>query len=220
METTSEITPLKSVTLPRLDSQVPDFEAMTTHGVLRLSDFKGSWVILFSHPADFTPVCTTEFMAFAEIAPELKKRKVELLGLSIDSAFSHVAWMRNIKEKFGVNIGFPVIADSTRKVASLYGMIHPEDSTTETSRCVFIIDSKGVIRTMIYYPLSTGRNMDEIMRVIEALQTSDQHGVATPANWRPGDSVIVPPPQTVESAEQRVKEGYECTDWYFCKKAV
>ena len=205
---------------PRLGEPAPLFTAESTHGPIRLEDYRGKWVILFSHPADFTPLCTTEFMAFAEIAPELKKRDVELIGLSIDSNFSHIAWVRNIKEKFGVKIPFPVIADLRMEVAKLYGMIHPGQSTTAASRCVFVIDDQGVVRAMIYYPLTTGRNMDEILRVIDALQTTDAHGVATPANWRPGDKVVVPPPGTAREAEARLEEGYECTDWYFCKKAL
>ena len=207
-------------TMPRLGSPAPTFEAETTHGTVRLEDFKGSWLILFSHPADFTPVCTTEFVAFAQLAPELKKRGVELLGLSIDSTFSHIAWVRNIEQNFGVKIPFPVIADLNKQVASLYGMIMPGESKTETSRCVFVIDPNGILRAMIYYPLTTGRNMDEILRLIDALQTTDQHGVATPANWRPGEKVIVPPPRTTEAAEERLKAGYECKDWYFCKKTL
>ncbi|PWH20600.1 MAG: peroxiredoxin [Ardenticatenia bacterium] len=207
-------------TMPRLGAPAPTFEAATTHGTLRLEDFRGSWVILFSHPADFTPVCTTEFLAFAQIAPELKKRNVELLGLSIDSTYSHIAWVRNIEEKFGVKITFPIIADLDRKVATLYGMIMPGESQTETSRCVFVIDDKGILRAMIYYPLTTGRNMDEILRLIDALQTTDKYGVATPANWRPGDKVIVPPPKTTADAEERLKAGYECKDWYFCMKSL
>ena len=206
--------------LPRLGTPAPNFQAETTHGTIRLEDFKGSWLILFSHPADFTPVCTTEFIAFAQIAPELRKRNVELMGLSIDSTYSHIAWVRNIEEKFGVKIPFPVIADLNKEVASLYGMIMPGESKTETSRCVFVIDPNGVLRAMIYYPLTTGRNMDEILRLIDALQTTDKHGVATPANWRPGDKVIIPPPKTTEAAEERLKAGYECTDWYFSRKTV
>jgi peroxiredoxin (alkyl hydroperoxide reductase subunit C) len=197
----------------------PAFQAETTHGTLRLEDFKGSWVILFSHPADFTPVCTTEFVAFAEIAPELRKRNVELLGLSIDSTYSHIAWVRNIEQHFGVKIPFPVIADLNKEVATLYGMIMPGESKTETSRCVFVIDPNQIIRAMIYYPLTTGRNMDEILRLIDALQTTDTHGVATPANWRPGDQVIIPPPKTIEAAAERAQmAGITCTDWYFAKK--
>lgn len=206
--------------LPRLNEPAPAFEAVTTHGVIRLSDYEGSWLILFSHPADFTPVCTTEFIGFAEIYPELQKRNVELLGLSVDSVYSHIAWVRNIEEKFNIKIPFPVIADLNKEVATLYGMVMPGESSTETSRCVFIIDPKGITRAMIYYPLTTGRNMQEILRVIDALQTSDKYQVATPANWKPGDKVIVPPPKTVEMAEERVKEGYECVDWYLCKKEL
>jgi peroxiredoxin (alkyl hydroperoxide reductase subunit C) len=215
-----EISPVQPPSFPRLNEPAPDFEAVTTHGVLRLSDYRDSWLILFSHPADFTPVCTTEFIAFTEIYPELQKRGVELLGLSIDSVYSHIAWTRNIEEKLGVKIPFPIIADLDKKVATLYGMIQPGESKTETVRAVFIIDPKGILRAMIYYPLSTGRNMDEILRLIDALQTSDNYQVATPANWRPGDKVIVPPPTTVEMAEERLKAGYECVDWYLCKKAL
>jgi peroxiredoxin 2/4 len=209
-----------STSLPRLNEPAPEFEAVTTHGAVRLSDFRDSWLVLFSHPADFTPVCTTEFVAFAEIYPELQKRKVELLGLSIDSVYSHIAWMRNIEEKMGVTIPFPIIADLNKEVATLYGMVMPGESKTETSRCVFIIDPKGILRAMIYYPMSLGRNMQEILRVIDALQTADKHGVATPANWKVGDKVIVPPPRTMEMAAERVGQGYECVDWYLCRKSV
>jgi peroxiredoxin (alkyl hydroperoxide reductase subunit C) len=207
--------------LPRLGQPAPPFQAETTHGTLRLEDFKGSWLILFSHPADFTPVCTTEFIEFAKIASDLRRRGVELLGLSIDSTYSHIAWVRNIEQFFKVKIPFPVIADLNKEVATLYGMIMPGESKTETSRCVFVIDPNQVVRAMIYYPLTTGRNMDEILRLIDALQTTDQHGVATPANWRPGDQVIVPPPRTIEAAAERATmPGIECTDWYFAKKSI
>jgi peroxiredoxin (alkyl hydroperoxide reductase subunit C) len=193
---------------------------VTTHGVIKLEDYKGSWLILFSHPADFTPVCTTEFIAFAEIYPELQKRGVELLGLSVDSVSSHIAWVRNIEEKTGVKIPFPIIADLNKEVATAYGMVHPGQSKTETVRCVFIIDDKQIIRAMLYYPLTTGRNMEEIVRIIDALQTSDAKAVATPANWRPGEKVVVPPPNTQEAAEERKKQGYEYIDWYLCKKKL
>lgn len=208
------------VRLPRLGEKAPEFEAITTQGNLKLSDFKGSWLILFSHPADFTPVCTTEFIAFSDIYDELQKRNVNLLGLSIDSVYSHISWVRNIEEKLGKKIPFPVIADLNKDVAMKYGMVMPGESKTETSRCVFVIDPEGTMRAMIYYPLTTGRNMDEILRLIYGLQTTDKHHVATPANWRPGESVIVPPPATQEAAEERVKEGYECKDWYFCQKKL
>jgi peroxiredoxin (alkyl hydroperoxide reductase subunit C) len=206
--------------MPRLGDKVPDIEVPTTHGTLRLSDFKGSWLIIFSHPADFTPVCTTEFMAFAQIHPELQKRGVELLGLSVDSLTSHIAWVRNIEEKTGIKINFPIIADLNKEAATRFGMVHPGQSKTETVRCVFVIDPNQVFRLMLYYPLSTGRNMDEILRAVDALQMTDANKVATPANWRPGDMVIVPPPQTQEAAEERLKQGFECVDWYFCKKKV
>jgi peroxiredoxin (alkyl hydroperoxide reductase subunit C) len=205
--------------LPRIGDPAPQFTADTTFGTLALEDFRGSWLILFSHPADFTPVCTTEFIAFAEIHPQLRELNCELMGLSVDSVYSHIAWVRNVKEKMGVEITFPVIADLNKEVATLYGMINPGESKTETSRAVFIIDDKQVVRAIIYYPLTTGRNMDEIIRVVKALQTSDEHNVATPANWEPGQKVIMPPPKSVEDADQRVgEEGMECADWYFCKK--
>ena len=216
--TLAESSPVTS--LPRLGMAAPVFEAITTHGKIRLQDYQSGWLVLFSHPADFTPVCTTEFLAFAAIAAELRKRNVELLGLSIDSPTSHIAWVRNIKEKFGIDIPFPIIADSNKEVASLYGMVMPGESKTETSRCVFVIDPVGIVRAMIYYPLTTGRNTDEIVRLIDALQTTDKHKVATPANWKPGEQVIVPPPSTMEEVEARLKAGYECKDWYFCKRAV
>ena len=221
MEERNEVMENQAVSLPRLGEPAPQFEAVTTFGTLKLEDFKGSWLILFSHPADFTPVCTTEFIGFAEIHDQLRQMNCELLGLSIDSVYSHIAWARNVEEKLGQKITFPIIADLNKEVASLYGMVMPGESKTETSRCVFVIDDKQIIRAMIYYPLSTGRNMDEILRLIQALQTTDEHGVATPANWRPGDKVIVPPPNTQEKAEERVKEpGMDCKDWYFCKKEL
>jgi len=205
--------------MPRIGEPAPQFEAVTTQGTLKLEDFKGSWLILFSHPADFTPVCTTEFMAFAQLHPKLREMNCELLGLSIDSVYSHIAWARNVEEKLGQKLTFPIIADLNKEVATKYGMIMPGESKTETSRCVFVIDPNQIVRAIIYYPLTTGRNMDEILRLIQALQTTDEHGVATPANWKPGDKVIVPPPNTQEMAEERVKDRQvECKDWYFCKK--
>lgn len=206
--------------LPLIGDPAPKFEAVTTFGTLKLEDYRGNWLIMFSHPADFTPVCTTEFVAFTEIYEELKKRNTELLGLSVDSVSSHIAWVRNIEEKLGVKIPFPIIADLTREIATRYGMIHPGESKTETVRCVFIIDPDGILRAMIYYPLTNGRNMDEILRLLDAIQTSDKHAVATPANWRPDDKVVVPPPNTQEMAEERMTEGYECVDWYLCKKSL
>lgn len=205
-----------------LNGPAPDFEANTTHGLLRLSTWAvGKWVILFSHPADFTPVCTTEFVEFARRDQELASKNVAILGNSIDSIFSHIAWTRNIEEKLGVKIPFPVIADLDQKVARLYGMVHTPSSNTAAVRCVFFIDPKRVLRAMIYYPLNVGRNFDEIVRVIDALQTADANGVACPANWRPGDAVIVPAPQTSAAAEERMKnQELEVTDWYLSKKKL
>ncbi|MGA8941502.1 MAG: peroxiredoxin [Thermoactinomyces sp.] len=207
--------------LPRIGSRAPQFEALTSQGTIRLSDYEGSWLVLFSHPADFTPVCTSEFIAFQKIYPELRKLNTELLGLSVDSVSSHISWIRNVKEKFGVKLEFPIIADLNKKVAQLYGMIMSDESTTETSRAVFVIDDRQVIRAIIYYPLTTGRNMDEILRLVKALQTSDEHGVVTPANWREGDKVLLPAPPNIEVAEERLQDkNLECTDWYFCKKQL
>ena len=208
------------ISFPLIGEKAPDFEAVTTQGTLRLSDYEGSWLVLFSHPADFTPVCTIEFIAFSKIADELKQRNTELLGLSVDSVSSHIAWARNVEEKMGVKIPFPIIADLNKEVSKKFGMIHPGQSKTETVRCVFIIDPEGKIRTILYYPLSTGRNMQEIIRIIDALQTTDKHKVATPANWNLGDPVVVPPPATAEGAEERIKEGYDCKDWYLCFKKL
>lgn len=204
--------------MPRLNEPAPDFEANTTHGVKKLADYRGRWLVLFSHPADFTPVCTTEFIAFARHYEEFRALNCDLLGLSIDSTFSHLAWVRNIKEKFGVDIPFPIIEDISMQVAHAYGMVQPGASSTEAVRTTFIIDDKGIMRAMVYYPMTNGRSVSEFIRLIKALQTSDAHGVATPESWQPGDKVIVPPPKTAEAAEARMQEGYECVDWYFCQK--
>ena len=220
MEEESTAEQVQARPMLHLGETAPDFEAVTTHGPLKLSDYKGGWVILFSHPADFTPVCTTEFMGFAKMHPELEKRGVKLIGLSVDSVHSHIAWVRNIEEKMGVKIPFPVIADLSMNVGTLYGMIHPGQSATAAVRCVFVIDPDQILRAMIYYPLSTGRNMDEILRLVDALQAADKYGIATPADWRPGDQAIVPPPATTDEADKRLTEGYDCKDWYFCKKTI
>ncbi|MEZ5579945.1 MAG: peroxiredoxin [Candidatus Competibacteraceae bacterium] len=216
------MTPVKeTVGLPRLNERAPEFEAPTTHGVRKLADYQGKWLVLFSHPADFTPVCTTEFMAFAKAQDSFAQLNCELLGLSIDSHYSHVAWMRNIQEKFGVEIKFPIIADLSMAVARAYGMIHPGAADTSAVRATFIIDPNGILRAMVYYPMSNGRSIAEFLRLVQALQTSDANKVATPEGWQPGDKVIVPPPATAEEAQARVSRGeYECTDWYFCKKSL
>lgn len=216
----SSDTETKSGGMPQLNAPAPDFEAKTTHGIRKLSDYNGKWLVLFSHPADFTPVCTTEFIAFAKAYPNFRKLDCELLGLSIDSYYSHVAWVRNIKEKFGVEIPFPIIEDLSMKVANAYGMVHPDAADTSAVRATFVIDDKGILRAMVYYPMSNGRSIPEFLRLVAALQTSDKHQVATPEGWQPGDKVIVPPPGTAADAEKRMNEGYECTDWYFCKRAL
>ena len=206
--------------LPGLNRPAPDFNAKTTHGQKSLADYRGKWLILFSHPADFTPVCTTEFMAFAKRVDEFAKRDCELLGLSIDSVHSHIAWVRNIEEKFGVKITFPIIADLSMEVAHAYGMVQPGASDTSAVRATFLIDPAGVLRAMVYYPMSNGRSIDEFLRLLDALQTSDANKVATPENWHKGEPVIVPPPATVAEAEARKDQGYEYTDWYFSRKAI
>lgn len=205
-----------------LNGPAPDFEANTTHGPIKFAEWaKDKWVILFSHPADFTPVCTTEFIEFAKRYEEFKKRNVALIGNSIDSVYSHIGWIRNIEQNFKIKIPFPVIADLDQKVARLYGMIHEPRSATVTVRCVYFIDPKRNVRAMIYYPLNVGRNFDEILRVVDALQTVDTKGVACPANWRPGEDAIVPPPVTIQAAEERVaNKELQVTDWYFSKKKV
>uniref|UniRef100_A0A7V4AP91 Peroxiredoxin n=1 Tax=Thermus tengchongensis TaxID=1214928 RepID=A0A7V4AP91_9DEIN len=213
----------ETVTLPRLNEPAPDFVAKTTAGELRLSDLKGKWVVLFSHPADFTPVCSTEFLAFARRQKEFEELGVQLVGLSIDSIYSHLAWLKDLEEMSGISINFPVIADLDMKVSRLYGMIHPAASETAAVRAVFIIDPNGILRGMLYYPLTTGRNIDEILRFIRALQFTDRTGLNTPADWQPGDPAIVKPPATldeVKADEARKAEYTEYKRWYLrLKKA-
>lgn len=206
--------------MPRINEPAPDFTAKTTDGTRSLADYKGKWLVLFSHPADFTPVCTTEFMGFAKAADDFGALNCELLGLSIDSVHSHIAWMRSIEEKFGVAIPFPIIEDLSMQVAKSFGMIHPGASDTSAVRATFIIDPDGIIRAMVYYPMSNGRSVAEFLRLLKALQTSDANKVATPENWQPGEKVIVPPPATAADAAARKDQGYEYTDWYFSKKAL
>lgn len=210
--------------MPRIMEEAPDFEAKTTQGTLRLSDFtsKGKWVMLFSHPADFTPVCSTEFLAFARREPDFEKRNVQLMGLSIDSLFSHIAWVRDIEQRSGVEVKFPVIADLDQKVARLYGMVHETVSDTSTVRAVFAIDPKRKIRAILYYPMQLGRNVDELLRIFDALQVADRSSVSTPADWRPGQPVIVPAPATVEAARKRANgedKGLEVEAWYLSTKS-
>lgn len=208
--------------IPLIGDKAPEFKAQITKGVVNFpKDYEGKWVVLFSHPADFTPVCTTEFIAFARRYEMFKERNAELIGLSIDQVFSHIKWKEWIKEKLGVEIPFPIIADNTGKIATLFGMLHPEAAESQTVRAVFIIDPEGIIRAILYYPLSVGRNMDEILRLLTALQVSSEKGVALPANWPDneliGDKVIIPPATSEDEAKERLKR-YECFDWWFCYK--
>lgn len=213
--------------MPLIGDDAPSFEAVTTKGLMKFpEDYKDKWVILFSHPADFTPVCTTEFMKFADMADEFKELNTELIGLSVDSLHSHIAWLRKVEElewngMKNVEVKFPLIEDITMEVANKYGMIQPGQSNTQAVRAVFIIDPKAKIRTILYYPLSTGRNFDELKRVIIALQKSDSDSCATPADWRPGDDVIIPPADSTELAKERMaeqEEGTYCLDWFMCFK--
>ena len=207
--------------MPRIGDQAPDFKAMTTTGMMQFSEhIKGSWTILFSHPADFTPVCTTEMSGFAVLEDEFKKMNTKLVGLSIDSIHSHVAWVNNVKEKTGVFMKFPIIADIDMKVSKLNGMLQPGESETAAVRAVFFIDPNGKIRLIMYYPLNVGRNMDEIIRALQALPTADEHKVALPLNWKPGEKAIVPPPKTIDELEERLKSNYEMVDFYLAKRSL
>jgi peroxiredoxin 2/4 len=203
--------------LPRINEKAPDFDARTTHGQKKLKDYEGKWLVLFSHPADFTPVCSTEFMGFARLHDEFTKANTELLGLSIDSVYAHIAWVRSLKENFDVEIKFPIIEDLSMSVAKSYGMIHPGAGDTSAVRATFIIDPKGIMRAMVYYPMSNGRSINEILRLVQALQLSQAEGFATPEGWQPGEACIVPPPKTTQEAEERMKSKYNVTDWYFSK---
>lgn len=215
---------LEQSRIPRINEPAPDFQAKSTHGVIKLSDYtgKGKWVLLFSHPADFTPVCTTEFVEFSRSYQEFEKRNVQLIGVSIDSIYSHIAWIRNIEENFNVKVEFPLIADLDQKVAAAYGMVHEAVSETAPVRAVFFIDPKGVVRAILYYPLQLGRNVAEIVRVFDALQTVDANGVSTPANWVPGKPVIVPAPLLKKDADARANSNgdLKVTDWYFAQKEL
>ena len=216
--------------MPRIGDIAPEFKAVTTQGDINFpSDYKGKWTILFSHPADFTPVCTSEFMTFASMQDEFEKLNTQLVGLSVDGLYSHIAWLRTIKEKIeykgmrDVEVKFPLIEDITMEVANKYGMLQPGESNTKAVRAVFFIDPQSVIRAIIYYPLALGRNFDEIKRVIIALQTADNFKVAMPADWRPGDDVIVPTAGSCGVAKDRMdgkEEGVTCHDWFFCTKKL
>ncbi len=218
-----------NVSMPRIGDLAPAFKAVTTQGEISFpGDYIGSWVILFSHPADFTPVCTSEFMTFASMEGKFSQAGCKLVGLSVDGLYSHIAWLRSVKEKIeykgmkNVEVKFPLIEDITMEVAHKYGMIQPGESSTKAVRAVFFIDPSGVIRAIIYYPLSLGRNFDELYRVLIGLKTADAFSVATPADWRPGDEVIVPPAGSCGVAKDRMegKEEMTCHDWYFCTKKI
>jgi peroxiredoxin (alkyl hydroperoxide reductase subunit C) len=216
--------------MPRIGDKAPPFKAVTTQGEINFPEqYAGKWVILFSHPADFTPVCTSEFMTFATMEEKFAELNCQLVGLSVDGLYSHIAWLRTIKEKIdykgmkNVEVKFPLIEDITMEVAKMYGMMQPGESSTKAVRAVFYIDPKGVIRTIIYYPLSMGRNFDELLRVLQALQTADAFGVATPADWRPGDDVIVPTAGSCGVAKERMdgkEAGVTCHDWFFCTRKI
>ncbi|MGB9748473.1 MAG: peroxiredoxin [Candidatus Woesearchaeota archaeon] len=209
--------------LPLIGDKIPSFEAQTTMGKIKVPDFyKGKWFVLFSHPADFTPVCTTEFVAFQKRYQEFKKLNCELIGLSIDQVFSHIKWKEWINEKLKVKIEFPIIADDQGEIAKSLGMLHPKKGKN-TVRAVFIVDPNGTIRTILYYPQEVGRNMDEILRVVRALQVADREGVAMPANWPNneliGDNVIIPPATDEKTAMKRLTE-FKNYDWWFCYKKL
>ncbi len=208
--------------MPRIGDKAPDFKAITTAGPITFSDYnKDSWVVMFSHPADFTPVCTTEMSAFATEKDWFAKKNTKLIGLSIDSVHSHLAWVNNVKKNTDVYMDFPIIADLDMKVSQLYGMLHPGESMTAAVRAVFFVDPKGTIRLIMYYPLNVGRNMEEIQRVLVALQTADEFKCAMPVNWKPGDKVIVPPPKTLDEMEERIANTeYEMVDFYLAKTSL
>ena len=211
--------------LPRLNEEAPNFNVLTTDGPRKLADYAGQWLVLFSHPADFTPVCTTEFMAFAVNARKFTDLNCELLGLSPDSHYTHIAWKRNIEEKFGIHIPFPIVADVNMEMSRSYGMLHPNASNTNPVRAMFVIDPKSILRAMVYYPMTTGRSIQEVLRLLNALQVFDEHGVATPEGWKPGDNVIVSAPVTSATAERREAMAladplYQYTDWYFCERPL
>ena len=207
-------------TMPRIGDQAPDFEAVTTKGKIKLSDFaKDKWVVMFSHPADFTPVCTTEMSGFATRKAEFDALNTELIGLSIDSIHAHLGWVQNVRQNTGVYFDFLIIADLDMKVAKLYGMLQPNESETAAVRAVFFIDPSKKIRLIMYYPLNVGRNMDEILRALEALQTSDKYKVAMPLDWKNGDKVILGPPKTLDELNERINDdSLEKVDWYLAKK--
>lgn len=216
------------IPIPRIGDKAPSFKAITTQGEISFpQDYSGKWVILFSHPADFTPVCTSEFMTFAKMENEFNELNCQLVGLSVDGLYSHIAWLRTIREKIefrdmkNVEVKFPLIEDITMEIAKKYGMIQPGESSTKAVRAVFFIDPRGYVRAIIYYPLSLGRNFDELKRALIAMQTADKYAIATPADWRPGEDVIVPTAGSCGVAKERMEsEDIKCSDWFFCTKPL
>ena len=206
--------------LPRLNEPAPYFDAETTHGRRTLEDYAGRWLLLFSHPADFTPVCTSEFVALARAGADFAALDCDLLGLSVDSAYAHIAWLRSIKESFGVEVDFPVIEDVSLRVAAAYGMVHPGESDTSAVRAAFVIDPDGMLRALSYYPMTVGRSVAELVRLVAALRTSAETGLATPEGWQPGDEAVEPPPRTLAEASLRVLDSQAAPDWYFKRRAV
>ncbi len=211
-----EIVAAPSQTLPRIGEPATPFQVRTTMGERSLGDYRGRWLLLFSHPSDFTPVCTSEFIAFAKYFDTFQALGCDLLGLSVDSLYSHLAWLRSIRAEFGIEIPFPLAEDLSMSIAAAYGMIHPADADTATVRATFMIDPAGIVRMLTYYPMVTGRNVEELLRTLAALQETDASGLSTPAGWQPGDDGVLPPPVTVAEADARTKAG--ATAWYYHPK--
>jgi peroxiredoxin (alkyl hydroperoxide reductase subunit C) len=210
----------RSGSLPRLNEPAPDFHARTTMGERKLIDYRGRWLFFFSHPSGFTPVCTSEFVAFARAFEQFQKLNCDLLGLSIDSNPAHLAWVHNIQEKFGVEIPFPIVEDVTMKVSTAYGMLMPGASDTATVRSTFLIDPDGILRAILCYPINNGRSIEEFLRLLQAVQVSDQYKVVTPEGWKPGDKVVLPPPNNMEAMKSREKQTGDCVDWYYCQREL
>ena len=207
---------------PRLDEGAPYFEGRSTQGPIKLSDYAGRWLVFFAHPADFTPVCTSEFVAFARHSAEFAALNCSLLGLSVDSVYAHIAWLQSIRERFGVSIDFPILEDVSMEIARRYEMIQPRNAPNAAVRALFVIDPQGKLRAMLYYPVNVGRSVKEVLRLVQALQTADRFQVVTPEGWSPGDETVEPPPETVAGAEARRDAAgdlaFGCVDWYYYKR--
>lgn len=207
-----------SIVSPRpllIGSAAPRFTARTTMGERSLDDYRGRWLVFFSHPADFTPVCTSEFLTFSRLFPEFQKLDCDLLALSVDSLFSHIAWIRSIKERFGIAVPFPILEDPSMAIAAAYGMIHPEAGDASTVRANFVIDPDGIVRAIGWYPMSVGRSVPEILRAVQALQTADRQNAWTPEGWQPGDDLLEPAPLTFDPETDIATESSNATDWYY-----